>query len=149
SCSFLSDHWDGMLIHLAHRDVSFTAVSRAPIGRIEAFKARMGWKFPWVSSAGTEFNEDFHVTPSAIEKASGEMVHNFRVQPVYLEDLPGVSVFARDEDGRVFHTYSTYERGLDALVGTYQMLDLVPKGRDEDELNFSMAWVRHHDKYGE
>lgn len=148
SCSFLGDHFNGMGIHLAHRDVSFAAVSRAPIGRIEAFKSRMGWTFPWVSSEGTDFNQDFHVTPSEQEKAAGKMQYNFSEGPIFLEDLPGLSVFAKGGDGRVFHTYSTYARGLDPILGTYQILDFVPKGRDEDGLVHSMAWVRHHDRYG-
>ncbi|HZE96588.1 MAG TPA: thioredoxin family protein [Planctomycetota bacterium] len=148
SCSFFSDHVDPMLLHLAHRDVSFAAVSRAPIERIESFKKRMGWKFPWVSSGRNDFNQDYHVSPTEQEKAKGKMVHNYGEIDVHLEDLPGLSVFARDAGGGICHTYSTYARGLDPLIGAYHFLDLVPKGRDEEGLVHSMSWVRHHDNYG-
>ncbi len=149
SCSFLMDHVDGALPHLNHRDVTFTAISRAPLARIEAFKRRMGWKFNWASSGQTDFNYDYHVSFTPEQIAAGDLCYNFEEIPAAPnEDMPGYSVFAKDEAGAVFHTYSTYARGLDALVGTYQFLDLVPKGRDEDGLAFSMAWVRYHDRYG-
>lgn len=147
SCSYVSDHLDGMRIHLAHRDVALAAVSRAPIARLEAFRRRMGWQFPWVSSGGNDFNADFHVSPSPEEKAEGKMTYNFQKGDIFLEDLPGVSVFAKDAKGAIYHTYSSYARGLDILVGAYNWLDLVPKGRDEGGLKHSMAWVRHHDRY--
>jgi predicted dithiol-disulfide oxidoreductase (DUF899 family) len=147
SCSYVGDHLDGMRIHLAHRDVSLAAVSRAPIARLEAFRRRMGWQFPWVSSGGNAFNADFHVSPSDEEKAEGKMTYNYRKGDICLEDLPGVSVFAKSAQGAIHHTYSSYARGLDLLIGAYNWLDLVPKGRDEDGLKHSMAWVRHHDRY--
>jgi predicted dithiol-disulfide oxidoreductase (DUF899 family) len=147
SCSYLGDHFDGSLIHLAHRDVSFTAISRAPLPQIEAFKKRMGWRFPWVSSYGTDFNYDYHVSFSKDEMASGKVFYNYEETEFPSEEGPGASVFYKDKTGGVFHTYSTYARGLDILLGTYNFLDLAPKGRDEDGLKFTMAWVRHHDKY--
>jgi predicted dithiol-disulfide oxidoreductase (DUF899 family) len=147
SCSLLSDHIDGATVHLAQRDVTLVAVSRAPLDRIEAFRSRMGWRFPWVSSHGSDFNHDHHVSFTEEDRAAGEVDYNFGRQRYMSDELPGVSVFLRDESGDVFHTYSAYARGLDLLVGAYNYLDLVPKGRDEDALDFTMAWVRHHDRY--
>ena len=147
SCSFLADHFDGAVVHLAHRDTSFVVVSRAPLDEIETFQKRMGWHFKWLSSYGSDFNRDYHVSFTEDEMAKGEVVYNYRKSEFPSEEAPGVSVFARDEAGGVFHTYSAYARGLDLLLGTYNFLDLVPKGRDEDELPWSMAWVRHHDRY--
>ena len=123
-------------------------VSRAPLAKLEAFKRRMGWRFPWVSSHGSDFNRDFHVSFTPDEKAQGAVDYNYTRQEFPSEEAPGLSVFARDASGDVFHTYSAYGRGVEPLVGTYTILDLVPKGRDEDQLSFSMAWVRHHDRYG-
>ena len=147
SCSFLADHFDGATIHLAHRDVTFTAVSRAPYPEIAAFRRRMGWRFSWVSSFGGDFNRDFHVSFSPDEIARGPVDYNYELTTFPGEEAPGLSVFARNAAGEVFHTYSTYARGLDMLAGTYNFLDLVPKGRDEDGLAFTMSWVRHHDRY--
>lgn len=146
SCSYLADHFDGPQIHLAHRDVAFAAVSRAPIVRIQAFRKRMGWRFHWVSSYGTEFNRDYGVqfTP---DELAGEVPYNYGKQRFGAEEAPGLSVFYKNDADEIFHTYSAYARGLDALVGAYQFLDLVPKGRDEDGLAFTMSWVRHHDRY--
>jgi predicted dithiol-disulfide oxidoreductase (DUF899 family) len=149
SCSFWSDQFDGMMIHLANRDTTLVVVSHAPIAQIEAFKKRMGWKFRWVSSFDSDFNFDYHVSFTPEERATGEVYHNYNMEPFPSEEAPGVSVFAKDADGAVFHTYSTYGRGIDILNGTYNFLDLVPKGRDEDGLAHSMAWVRHHDRYAE
>ena len=146
SCSFLADHFDGAVIHLAQRDVSLVVVSRAPLAEIEAYKKRMGWKFKWVSSFGNDFNHDFHVSFSKDEMAKGAE-YNYTVDKITSEDLPGLSVFIRDENGTVFHTYSSYARGLDTLVGTYNFLDMAPKGRDEGALPWTMAWVRRHDEY--
>jgi len=148
SCSFLADHFDPTRIHLAHRDVSFAVVSRAPKARIQTFQKRMGWRFRWVSSFGNDFNRDYGVHFTK-EELAGEVSYNYRKTMFGLEEAPGLSVFYKDESDEIFHTYSTYERGLDAFIGTYQFLDVVPKGRDEDAMAFSMAWVRHHDKYGE
>jgi predicted dithiol-disulfide oxidoreductase (DUF899 family) len=147
SCSYLSDHFDGMTIHLAHRDVTFAVISRAPIDQIEAFKERMGWRFHWVSSFGTDFNYDYNVSATPAEKAGGKADYNYTVMEFPSEERPGASVFFKDAKGAIYHTYSAYARGLDILVGTYNFLDLAPKGRDEDGLAFTMAWVRHHDKY--
>jgi predicted dithiol-disulfide oxidoreductase (DUF899 family) len=146
SCSYLADHFDGATIHLAQRDVTFVAVSRAPLAKIEAFKRRMGWQFPWVSSSGTDFNFDFHVSFKE-DEVGKEVEYNYERQEIDSDEMPGASVFYKDETGAVFHTYSAYARGLDILVGTYNFLDLTPKGRDEDALPWTMAWVRHHDKY--
>ena len=148
SCSFVCDHMDGAVEHLAARDVTLTMVSRAPLAKIEPFKKRMGWHFPWVSSFGNDFNRDYHVSFTEEEKASGNVDYNYAVAPFPSTEAPGLSVFFKDpQSGEIFHTFSVYARGLDALVGTYTLLDYVPKGRDEDDLPFSMAWVRHHDRY--
>ena len=139
-----------MTIHLAHRDVTFAVVSRAPYGEIDAFKKRMGWKFHWVSSFGNDFNYDYHVSFRPQRRGRpGQVDYNYTVMEFPSEERPGASVFYKDADGQIYHTYSTYARGLDILVGTYNFLDLVPKGRDEDGLAHTMAWVRHHDKYDE
>jgi predicted dithiol-disulfide oxidoreductase (DUF899 family) len=148
SCSFVADHFDGMLPHLAARDVTFVAVARAPLHKIEAFQRRMGWRFPWVSSLGSDFNSDFHVSFTADELATGKVSYNFGVQPFPSTEAPGLSVFFKSADGAVFHTYSTYGRGGEVLMGTYALLDLVPRGRDEGSLRFTMEWVRYHDRYG-
>jgi len=146
SCSYLADHFDGANIHLAQRDVTFVAISRAPLAEIEAFKRRMGWHFPWASSFANDFNFDFHV--SFAEDAVGkDGDYNYERQEIVSDEMPGASVFYKDETGTVFHTYSAYARGLDILLGAYNFLDLTPKGRDEAELPWTMAWVRHHDRY--
>jgi len=148
SCSFVSDHFDGALPHLAARDVTMVAVSRAPLGKIESFKKRMGWRFKWVSSYGDDFNADFHVSFTKEEIAQGTVNYNYTIQEFPSAEAPGLSVFYKDAAGGVFHTYSTYGRGVELLMGTYRILDLVPKGRDEDRLGFPMEWVRYHDRYG-
>ena len=145
SCSFNMDHTDGALLHLAQRDVAFTAISRAPFAKIEAFKKRMGWRFNWVSSYGSDFNFDYHVSFPKGEKVD----YNFEMTEFPSDEGPGISVFYKDGTGQIFHTYSAYARGTEMLVGTYNYLDLVPKGRDEDGLAFTMSWVRHHDRYGD
>jgi predicted dithiol-disulfide oxidoreductase (DUF899 family) len=149
SCSYLADHFDGSAIHLANRDTTLAVVSRAPLAEIEAFKRRMGWKFPWVSSFDSDFNFDYHVSFTPEERSSGKVYYNYATGEFPSEEGPGASVFAKDAGGEVFHTYSSYARGLDILVGAYNFLDLVPKGRDEDGLAFTMSWVRHHDRYAE
>ena len=148
SCSFVSDHLDGARTHLAARDATLTMISRAPLAKIEAFRKRMGWRFKWVSSHGTSFNADFGVYFTPEEMARGKVDYNYTLQEFPSAEAPGLSVFYKDAAGDIYHTYSTYGRGLDILVGAYMVLDLVPKGRDEDQLAFSMAWVRHHDRYG-
>lgn len=147
SCSFIMDHTDGALAHLAQRDVSFAAISRAPISKIEAFKKRLGWKFNWVSSYGCDFNYDYHVSFTPEQKAQGKVEYNFDLMEFPSAEAPGISVFYKDKNGTIFHTYSAYARGTEAPLGTYAYLDLVPKGRDEDGLRFTMAWLRHHDRY--
>jgi predicted dithiol-disulfide oxidoreductase (DUF899 family) len=149
SCSFLSDHIDGSVVHLAHRDVTFVVVSRAPLPKIEAFKKRMGWRFKWVSSYGSDFNFDYHVSFTKDEMAKGKVYYNYDMNAFPSDEGPGISVFYKDGTGDIFHTYSSYARGLDMLVGAYNYLDLVSKGRDEAELPWTMAWLRHHDKYGD
>ena len=146
SCSYLADHFDGANRHLAHRDVTFVVVSRAPYSEIKPFKKRMGWRFRWVSSQGSDFNFDYHVSATEKEQVKGKMYYNHKSQDWVNEEMPGLTVFYKNENGDVFHTYSTYERGLDVLVGAYNFLDLAPKGRDEEHLDFTMEWVRHHDR---
>jgi predicted dithiol-disulfide oxidoreductase (DUF899 family) len=149
SCSFLMDHTDGTLVHLAQRDVAFVAVSRAPFAKIEAFKKRMGWRFKWVSSHGGDFNYDYRVSFKKEEKAQGKVYYNFDMTEFPSDEAPGISVFYKDKNGEIFHTYSSYARGTETGVSTYSYLDLVPKGRDEDGLPFTMSWVRHHDRYAD
>jgi predicted dithiol-disulfide oxidoreductase (DUF899 family) len=147
SCSFWADGYNGIVAHLVQRDVAFVAVSSALLARIEAFKKRMGWSFKWVSSASTDFNHDFHVTFAPDEIASGPIYYNFAWRKRSATELPGTSVFFKDERGTVFHTYSCYERGLDMMNAAYHYLDLVPKGRDEGGLPYPQSWVRLHDDY--
>jgi predicted dithiol-disulfide oxidoreductase (DUF899 family) len=144
SCSFMADHTDGMNLHLAHHDVTMIAVSRAPLSEIEAYRKRMGWKFTWVSSFGTDFNYDFRVSFTPEEVATGKIDYNFGEMSETEEELPGVSAFYRNDAGEVFRTYSTYFRGVEVMMGTYNMLDIAPKGRNE---NGGMGWVRRHDRY--
>ena len=148
SCSYVSDHIDAALPHLAARDVTVTMVSRAPLAKLEAFKKRMGWRFPWVSSHNSDFNKDFHVSFTKEEMAKGKVEYNYTEQEFPSEEAPGASVFYKNSVGEIFHTYSTFGRGLETVLGTYMLLDMVPKGRDEEGLDFSMAWVRYHDRYG-
>lgn len=147
SCSFAADHIDGMLPHLKQRDVEVLAVSRARYATIAAFKRRMGWRFDWVSSYDTDFNYDFQVSHTPQDIANQTAIYNHEPLRFESEEMPGISVFIKDESGSVFHTYSSYARGCESLLTTYSVLDLVPKGRDEDALDFTMAWVRYHDAY--
>jgi predicted dithiol-disulfide oxidoreductase (DUF899 family) len=146
-CSFWADNFNDIVIHLNHRDVTFVAISRAPLAKIERFKKRMGWTFKWVSSGENDFNYDLHVsfTPDQIKRKA--VVYNYEPVDMDMSEREGVSVFHRDRQGSVFHTYSTYARGIDLLNTTYNYLDLVPKGRDEDALDFAQSWVRYHDRY--
>jgi predicted dithiol-disulfide oxidoreductase (DUF899 family) len=148
SCSLLGDHLDGIGIHLAQRDVRFMIVSRAPLAKIAEFKKRMGWKFPWVSSHESDFNFDYGVSVTK-EDATKETVYNYAKMKFPSDERPGLSVFYKNANGDVFHTYSMYGRGLEDLLGVYVILDRVPKGRDEAGLTHGMAWVRHHDRYPE
>lgn len=145
-CSFLSDHLDGTLPHLNHHDVTLVAVSRAPLSKIEAYRRRMGWGFPWVSSAGSDFNFDYHVSFTADDLEKGDVVYNFETIPAKNanDELPGLSAFYKDDSGAVFHTYSSYGRGPEELIGTYMILDRAPKGRNETK---NMDWMRRHDEY--
>jgi predicted dithiol-disulfide oxidoreductase (DUF899 family) len=147
ACSYLADHFDPAVIHLAHRDVSFVSVSRAPLEQIAPFKERMGWSFPWVSSFESDFNRDFHVSFDPAEMDAGKTYYNYRQTSFPESEAPGLSVFARGDDGAVYHTYSTYGRGLDIFITAYNFLDHAPKGRDEQDLPYGMDWVRHHDRY--
>jgi predicted dithiol-disulfide oxidoreductase (DUF899 family) len=149
SCSMLADHMNGILTHLAQRDARFIAVSRARAHQIEAFKKRMEWNFKWVSSFENGFNRDFNVSFSQQEMAAQDMYYNYQMQHFLADEAPGLSVFYKDDAGNIFHTYSTYGRGLDILLNVYNFLDMTPRGRDEDSLAFPMAWVRHHDRYPE
>ena len=147
SCSYLADHFDGANWHLPHRDVTFVAVSRAPSSEIQAYQKRMGWRFNWVSSFGYDFNVDYHVSFTTEDEKKNKAYYNYANGEYINDEMPGLSVFFKDETGDVFHTYSTYARGLDILVGAYNFLDLVPNGRDEDRFDFTMEWVRRHDDY--
>jgi predicted dithiol-disulfide oxidoreductase (DUF899 family) len=151
SCSFLADHFGGALIHLSQRDVALAVVSRATVAQIEAFKKRMGWNFKWVSSNGNDFNWDFDVSFSPEDMRKGIVQYNYKSQKFPEEwpsdEAPGFSVFYQDSDQMIYHTYSSFGRGGEPAIGTYNLLDLVPKGRNEDGLLFPMAWVRHHDRY--
>lgn len=148
SCSFWADNFSGISIHLNHRDVTFMAISRAPLSKLLAYRKRMGWDFAWASSGENRFNFDFHVSFTDAEVEAGQAYYNYGVREIGVSDEQGISVFYRDAaTGHVYHTYSTHGRGIDAVNGAYQFLDLVPKGRDEDGLGFTMAWVRRHDQY--
>jgi predicted dithiol-disulfide oxidoreductase (DUF899 family) len=138
SCSYLADHFEGALPHLAARDVSFVAVSRAPLVEIEAFRKRMGWRFPWVSSHGNDFNFDFHVSFRK-EDMGKQVEYNYKLGEANMDELPGASAFYKDAKGNVFHTYSTYARGLDTMIGAYNWLDIASKGRDEGGLQFTLC----------
>jgi predicted dithiol-disulfide oxidoreductase (DUF899 family) len=146
SCSYLADHFDGAALHLPQRDVSFVVISRAPWHKIEAFKKRMGWSFRWVSSEGSDFNFDYNVSFTKDDEEKGKVNYNYETTDFISDELPGLSVFYQNQEGDILHSYSGYARGLDALIGTYNFLDLVPKGRDEDPES-TMSWVRHHDRY--
>jgi predicted dithiol-disulfide oxidoreductase (DUF899 family) len=146
SCSFWADNFNGIVPHLAERDVSLVAVSRAPLQKLHAQARRFGWTFKWVSSSGSDFNFDYQVSFSPEALARGEGLYNYTRQEITSSELPGFSAFFKD-NGQVFHTYSTYSRGIDTLNAAYQCLDIAPRGRDEDGLPFPMAWVKHHIDY--
>ena len=148
-CSFELDHVEGALVHLEHHDVSYAVVSRAPLPKIEAFKKRMGWRVNWVSSYGSDFNYDFHVSFTEQEIAKGEAYYNYEVRNVGIDELSGRSVFYKDPAGDVFHTYSSYGRGGEMHLGTYHYLDITARGRDETINGNLTDWVRHHDRYEE
>lgn len=147
SCSYLADSFDRAIIHMNQRDISMVAVSRTAYAKLKAYEDRMGWTFKWMSSLNTDFNQDYHVSFTQEEIDSGKAYYNYRGDGFPVDEGPGLSVFYKDNSGDIYHTYSTYGRGLDALISTYQFVDLAPKGRDEDSLPYPMAWVRRHDEY--
>ena len=147
SCSFWADNFNGITAHLNQRDVTFVAVSRAPLKTLEAFERRMGWSFKWLSSLGNDFNFDFGVSATPEEMSKGQVTYNYAARKPFSPEMPGLSVFYRDDDGAIYHTYSCYARGLDMLNAAYHLLDLVPKGRDEAALSYPMAWVKLRDQY--
>jgi predicted dithiol-disulfide oxidoreductase (DUF899 family) len=147
SCSFWADNFNGIDIHLRHRDANLVAISRASLNVLQNYKKRMGWDFNWLSSLGSEFNYDYQASFTADEMEKGEMFYNFESGKFPADEAPGISVFYKNGDGEVFHTYSCYARGLDMLNGAYHYMDLLPKGRDEDDLAFTMAWLRRRDQY--
>ena len=143
-CSFLCDHIDGANLHLKHHDVTLLAVSRGPIDKLEAYRKRMGWQFRFASSQGSDFNHDYHVSFTEEELAKGKVYYNYEMTDEGFNELPGISVFHKDANGDIFHTYSTYGRGGDILIGAHNWLDLTPKGRNETTI---MDWVQRHDEY--
>lgn len=147
SCSFWADNFDGIDVHLAHRDISFVAISRAPFEILEKYRRRMGWTFKWFSSFGADFNRDYQVSFSPEEMAKEQMLHNFEVTNFPSSEAPGASAFIKNGAGEIFHTYSCYRRGLDMLNGAYHWMDIAPKGRDEEGLEYTMAWLRRRDQY--
>ena len=147
SCSFWADNFNGIDIHLKHRDISLIAVSRARLDTLRAYSKRMGWGFNWVSSFGSDFNQDYQVSFTPDEMEKGEMFYNFGITKFPSEEAPGISVFYKNPQGEVFHTYSCYARGLDMLNGAYHYMDLAPKGRDEDDLPYTMSWLHRRDQY--
>ena len=147
-CSFMADHVDGARVHFENHDVTFVAVSRAPLAELEAYRKRMGWHFKWVSSFGSDFNYDYHVSFTKEDEATGKVLYNYEMQDYGIDELPGISVFYKDEAGRIFHTFSAFGRGGEPLIGAYNFLDYMPKGRNETGPNFNlMDWVRRHDQY--
>src|ERR1700730_6992190 len=146
SCSFWADNFNGIVPHLSQRDVSMVAVSRAPLGKLEAFRKRLGWTFKWASSGDSDFNFDYQV--SFKPEQAGDALYNYAHKTASHSDLVGISVLLKDASGSIFHTYSCYARGVDMLNTAYHYRDLVPKGRDEDGLPHTMAWVKYHDLYG-
>lgn len=147
SCSFVADHLNGMVEHLQARDITLVLVSRAPYERLAPFAKRLGWRIPWFSSGGSDFNHDFRVSFSKEDVAAGVMEYNLGSMPPYSDENPGLTFFYQDPSGAIFRTYSMYARGVESLLGTYQVLDRAPKGRDEANLPSSMSWVRYHDQY--
>lgn len=146
SCSFWADTYDGTMEHLTARNTSYVCISNAPVAELAAYQQRMGWSFPWYSSGGTAFGGDFGVNPPVGSEPGAEWLYNGR--PMVADEMPGISVFAKSENGRIGLTYQTFARGLEPLNSTYAILDLTPNGRDEDDLPWPMAWLRRHDEYG-
>jgi len=149
SCSFWADNYNDIIVHLRHRDVTMVTIARAPLSKLAAYQQRMGWGFKWVSSFGTDFNQDYHVSFTPEQEKQGEVYYNYQASKYFSSEGPGISVFYKDEQGNIFHTYSCYARGLDMMNSAYHHLDLTPKGRDEASLSSPQAWVRRHDQYGD
>ena len=152
TCSIVADHVNAGFVHLAQRDVTLLLASRNPLTEIQARQERMGWRFRWVSSLGSDFNRDYLVTATEAEVAEGKVNYNYETrgwEEYPAEDKHGLSAFYKDTTGQIYHTYSAYSRGCEDLLGIYTYLDFAPKGRDEDALPFPMAWMRHHDRYSE
>lgn len=147
SCSLIADHYNGLIVHLAHRDISFVTVSKASIQQIESFRARMGWTFPWVSTAHSDFGRDFGVSYTDQDLADDNSLYNFNRKPMPFREHPGLSVFTKDTRGNVYHTYSSFARGLEDFMTAYRYIDVTPKGRDEAQTGGGMGWLRHHDRY--
>ena len=147
SCSFIADHFNPAIVHLNQRDVSMVAVSRAPLNVLEQYKKRMGWDFLWVSSFKNDFNQDYNVSFSEEEVERGDAYYNYKEKGFPSTEAPGASVFYKDKDGTIYHTYSVYERGLDMFITAYHYLDIVPKGRNESDLSYTMEWLKRHDEY--
>lgn len=147
SCSFWADNYNGIDIHLNHRDTTLVTISRAPLEKLSAYKERMGWNFKWLSSYHTDFNRDFQVSFSQVDQKAGKVNYNYRHCNYFSSEAPGLSVFYKNQQGELFHTYSCYSRGLDMLNGAYHLLDLTPKGRDEEDLPHTMSWLYRHDEY--
>lgn len=147
SCSFWADNYNGTIIHLNQRDISMVVASRAPLDKLEAYKQRMGWHFQWVSSLNNDFNYDYGVSHSPEQIAADELFYNYQRIPQAGGEMPGTSVFYKNDSCDIFHTYSTYGRGLDMLNTAYHFMDLAPKGRNEDNLPWTMAWLQRHDEY--
>ncbi len=147
SCSFWADNFNDIIVHLNHRNISMVAVARADLATLDAYKKRMGWDFNWVSSIHSDFNYDYQVSFTPEQMEQGTMLYNYQNTKFPASEGPGISVFFKDLEQEIFHTYSCYARGLDMLNGAYHLMDLTPNGRDEDDLPYSMAWLRRHDQY--
>ena len=150
SCSFLADHYEPAIVHLANRDVAMVTISKAPLEKLETFKKRMNWNFSWLSSENSYFNQDYHVSFTDEELKLGKGHYNFEKSKLFgTKEAPGISVFTKNKDGQIYHTYSAYARGLENFITAYHLLDIVPKGRDEGEFSYGMEWLRHKNRYGD
>lgn len=146
SCSFIAEHYDNLIVHLAHRDISFMTISKARVEQLEQFSTRMGWSFPWVSAGNTDFGRDFGVSFTDQELADPTSLYNYTMRPYPIREMPGLSVFCKDDAGNLYHTYSTFARGLEDFLTAYRFIDVTPKGRDEAKTG-GMGWLRHRDRY--
>lgn len=146
SCSFIAEHYDNLIVHLEHRDISFVTVSKAPVEKLEQFRTRLGWSFPWVSGGRTDFGHDYGVSFTDEQLRDPTSLYNFTLKPHSIRELPGLSVFYKNDRGEIFHTYSSYARGLEDFLTAYRFIDITPKGRDEEKTG-GMGWLRHRDRY--